>query len=125
MRFMNVNISQLNILLIVLLPFCGAFSQSAAKDTAKIKETVPQKSVQDTSGVLILEDIQIHGEVQSPGVMIIPRRVEPELKERELSRSFQTELKQGGTIVKPEDELRSLERVKSIRKALEKERKKE
>ncbi len=61
----------------------------------------------------------------SASVMIIPRRVEPELKERELSRSFQTELKQGGTIVKPENELRNVERVKSIRKAMEKERKKE
>lgn len=72
---------------------------------------------------IILDDIEIIGQVEKPGVIIFPKRIEPELPEVELERSFQRELKEGmGEFVKPDDELSQIENVQSIKKAIEKKR---
>ena len=56
-------------------------------------------------------------------VIIFPKRIEPDLPEVELERSFQRELKEGmGEFVKPDDELSQIEKVQSIKKAIEKKR---
>lgn len=82
-------------------------------------------AVQDTvDGELVLETIEITGKVEKPGVIIMPSRVEPDLKKVELDRSFEKELKEGvGEIVEPKKELRQVEKVKSIKKTVGRERK--
>jgi hypothetical protein len=91
------------------------------------KKTAPIQvgAVQDTvDSELVLETIEIKGRVEKPGVIIIPSRVEPELKKVELDRSFEKELKEGvGEIVEPKKELRQVEKVKSIKKTVGRERK--
>lgn len=73
-------------------------------------------------GELVLDDIFIQGKVEKPGVIIVPKRVEPELKEKELDRSFKKELREG-EIMKPKEELRRVDQVESIKKAVERKRK--
>ena len=54
----------------------------------------------------------------------MPKRVEPELGEVELTRSFKKEMKDGvGEIPKPDKELGRVDRVKSIKKTVERKRK--
>jgi len=73
---------------------------------------------------LVFEVIEIQGEVEKPGVIIIPRRLEPELNQVELERSFKKEMKDGiGEIPKPTQELKKVDRVESIKKAVQRKRK--
>jgi len=73
---------------------------------------------------LVLDVIYIMGNVEKPGVIIVPKRVEPELPEVELDRSFKREVKEGiGDIPKLEEELGKVERVQSIKKTIGRKRK--
>ena len=81
-------------------------------------------SQQDSGeGEMVLEAIEIQGKVERPGVIIVPKRVEPEIEEIELERSFQQEVKEEmGQIPEPERELQSVDRIESIKKTIQKER---
>jgi len=96
----------------------------AQQDTTK-QAVTPVKTKPDTSdSELILDAIQITGSVDKPGVIIMSKRIEPELKKIDLERSFEREVKQGvGEITKPNEELRKVEGVKSIKKSVNKKRK--
>ena len=90
-------------------------------------QSVPQdtvKSEQDSSGQeIVLDVIYIKGSVEKPGVIIVPKRIGPELKEVELDRSFKREVNEGiGEVPKPEKETGKVERVKSIKKTVERKR---
>jgi len=56
-------------------------------------------------------------------VIIVPRRIEPEIKDVELKRSFEEELKNAGDAPKPDEKLGEVEQVESIKKAVERKRK--
>jgi hypothetical protein len=102
----------------------AGFCQSASQDTAR-KWVPSHPAVSDTvDGEIVLESIEIKGSVEKPGIIIMPKRVEPELGEVDLERSFQKEVKQGvGEIPKPEKELNAVEEVKSIKKTVDRKRK--
>ncbi|HHS14000.1 MAG TPA: hypothetical protein ENN03_09595 [bacterium] len=95
------------------------------EETLKKAELFRSSAVQDTvEGELVLETIEIKGRVEKPGVIIMPSRLEANLKKVELDRSFEKELKEGvGEIVEPKKELRQVEKVKSIKKTVGRERK--
>jgi len=93
--------------------------ENGKADTTKTVVKPPAKN-----GEMVLEDINIQGRIDKPGVIIVPKRVEPELKEKELDRSFKKELREGvGEIGRPQKELRNVDNVKSIKKAIERKRK--
>jgi hypothetical protein len=72
---------------------------------------------------LILDDIEIKGEVEKPSVIILPKRLEPEMNEVELERSFKREVKEGtGDVPKPDKALGQVEPVKSIKRTIDKKR---
>lgn len=77
----------------------------------------------DSSGELLLDEIEIRGNVEQPGVIIVPKRIEPEIKDIELKRSFEGELKGAGDAPKPDEKLGEVEQVESIKKAVERKRK--
>lgn len=100
------------------------WSQSAPKDTSKSRIPIHNSKVNHAEDELVLDVIEIKGYVDKPGVTIIPKRVEPEMEEMEIDRSFDREVKQGvGEIPMPDDALREVARVKSIKKAVAKDRK--
>jgi hypothetical protein len=73
---------------------------------------------------IVLDSIEIKGRVDKPGVFILPKRVEPRIKEKDLERDFNSELRQGmGEIVEPKEALQRVEPVESIKKAIKKDRK--
>ena len=127
-------------IIMIILSICGlAYAQdpdvkSEKADSVrvagrKVNHTPPQKNrtlaAQDTvEGELVLETIEIKGKVEKPGVIILPNRVQPELKKVELKRSFEKEVKEGvGEIIQPKKELREVEKVKSIKKTVGRKRK--
>ena len=86
-------------------------------DTTRTKKTVAPEEI-------ILDSIEIKGHVDKPGVIILPKRVEPKIKEKELERDFNSEVRQGvGEIVEPKEALKQVEPVESIKKTVEKDRK--
>ena len=94
-------------------------------DTADTTTVLPNPDVAAAgeSEDLVLEDIEIKGKVEKPGVYVMPKRIEPELEEMELGRSFQNELKDGVRVVpKPDTELGEVDKVNSITKAVERKR---
>ncbi len=94
--------------------------QAALPDSTKVQEGAKKGNGKE----LILEDIEIKGRVEKPGVIIVPKRISPEIKEVEINRSFEAEMKNGvGDVPQPEKALRRLEPVENIKKAVEKERK--
>lgn len=105
--------------------FSTTNAQTVAPDTTKQK--LKTKTVKKDSLIgdeLVLQPIEIKGKIEKPGVIIMPKRVEPELGKMELERSFQRELKQGvGEVPKPDKELQQVDRVKSIKKTIERKRK--
>ena len=116
--------------IIVLTMLCflcfGSFvSAQTVSDTTQQRLVASHMTSVDTLvDELVFDPIEIQGKVDRPGVIIMPKRIEPEIGEIELERSFQKEVKEGiGEIPKPEDELRRLERVKSIKKTVERKRK--
>ena len=106
-----------------------ARSQVASPDTAMVKMRSLRSAAaagRDSTdkNVIVLEEIEIRGKVQKPGVLLVPRRVEPEVGKMELERSFDNEVKQElGDVPKPEKELREVERVESVKKTVERKRK--
>jgi hypothetical protein len=77
-----------------------------------------------TTEEIVLDSIEIKGHVDKPGVIILPKRVEPKIKAKELDRDFNSEVRQGvGEIVEPKEALQRVEPVKSIKKTVEKDRK--
>ena len=102
-------------------------SQGAEPDTvAAARKPKHAQPAADTTGkdIIVLEAIEIRGKVQKPGVLLVPRRLEPEVGKIELERSFDDEVKQElGELPKPEKELRDMERVESVKKTVERKRK--
>ncbi|MBN2102706.1 hypothetical protein JW835_01555 [bacterium] len=75
------------------------------------------------NGELILDEIEIQGQIEKPGVIVLPRRVDPEIGQVELGRSFDNELKNGvEALPKPDKVLGQVDDVKSIKKAVERQR---
>ena len=95
-------------------------SDSATGPMAVRRTTRPDSA----SGEILLQDIEIKGNVEKPGVVVLPKRLEPETEGMDLDRDFEKELKKGTSEVpKPEEELQRVERVESIKKAINKKRK--
>jgi len=94
-------------------------------DSAKTLGAAP--AVRDTARNPVeiqLEEIQIQGEVEKPSVIILPKRIEPEMEEDGLDRSFSKEIKKNtDEVPKPDKAISQVEPVKSIKKKIEKKRK--
>ena len=109
--------------LTLCLPVSMIFSQqqSTVIDTTSLdpgKNGYPAPSDE-----IVLEEIDIQGRVDKPGVIILPKRVSPDVQGIELDRSFEQEVKKGvGDIPKGDAALRKLEPIKSIKKAVDKKR---
>jgi hypothetical protein len=115
-------ITALGIVIFVVL-FPGRLDAQVAADTLKPPDSVVVHT-DSTGDELVLETIEIKGRVEKPGVIILPKRVEPTMKEVELDRSFQQEVKEGvGEIPKPEEALGKVERIESIKKTVGRKRK--
>jgi hypothetical protein len=91
----------------------------------------PADAVQDSvsktptteNGELLLDQIDIQGRIEKPGVIVLPNRVDTDMGEIELERSFDSEVKEGAEAVpQPEEELGQVDGVKSIKKAVERQR---
>ena len=106
------------IIVFLLLSLCipaWAFNPAKVDSTAR-KTGIPEE--------IVLDSIDIKGHVDKPGVIILPKRVEPKIKEKELERDFNSEVRQGvGEIVEPKEALQQVEPIKSIKKTIEKDRK--
>ncbi len=100
------------------------FAQSRYQDPAQQRNQNQEVELPDsTRGEIVLEVIEIRGKIDKPSVIIVPKRVEPEIGEIELERSFQQEVKEGiGQIPEPEKELQQVDRIESIKKTIQKER---
>ena len=105
----------------------NAWTQGARSDSTQVKNTarstVAVSDSSNTGNVIVLDSIEIRGRVQKPGVLLVPKRVTPEMGKMELNRSFDKELKEAGGLPRVEKELRKVDRVESVKKAVEKERK--
>ena len=103
----------------------SVFGQSAVKDTTKTKTDSLRTTPADTvNGELVLEAIEIKGRVEKPSVIIMPRRIEPEMGDVALERSFDKEVKEGSAEMKQlGKELNKVDRVKNIKKTVERKRK--
>ncbi|MCK5147089.1 hypothetical protein KAR48_10060 [bacterium] len=81
----------------------------------------------DSTGIsdeLDLGDISIQGKVEKPGVIIIPTRLESNIKEKVPERSFKKELRNGDSeLLKPSNALRRVDQVRSIKEAVKRKRK--
>jgi hypothetical protein len=106
------------VIIFYLLSLCiPAWAAYPVKADSTVKKTV-------TTEEIVLDSIEIKGHVDKPGVIILPKRVEPRIKEKELERDFNSEVRQGvGEIVEPKEALQQVEPVKSIKKTIEKDRK--
>ena len=99
------------------------FAQTSNQDSVEHNEQ-EQVLQQDMIGdEMVLDVIEIQGKIDRPGVIIVPKRVEPEMEEIELERSFQQEVKEeAGQIPEPQRELQQVDRIESIKKTIQKER---
>lgn len=105
-------------------------AQTAGGDTSRTglatgdSALLSLKTPRDTLGELVMEEIEIIGKVEKPSVIIVPKRMEPEIEDAELERSFQQEVKEGvGEIPKPTEELQKVDPVRSIKKTVVRKRK--
>lgn len=99
----------------------GPPSERVADTADTVSTSIPNPDVAATgrSDDLVLEEIEIKGKVEKPGVYMMPKRIEPEVEEMELGRSFQNELKDGVRVVpKPDTELGEVDKINSITKAV-------
>ena len=110
-----------------MLLAANTWAQSGKSDSMQVKNPVQTAAVvRDSSNaenIIVLDSIEIRGSVQKPGVLLVPKRVAPEMGKMELNRSFDKELKEAGGLPRVEKELRKVDRVESVKKAVEKERK--
>ncbi len=118
------------IVLLLFLVYGTVMPQSTRQDTTKIKEKIKKginkQAKSDTlSNEIVLEAIEIKGKVEKPGVIIMPKRIEPKLKEIKLERDFKKEIKENVVdAIDPKKELGKVDKVKSIKKTIERKRKK-
>ena len=111
---------------IILTGFRGyALTRAQTMIADTTRTSVEAETVVDSeNGEMLLGVIEIKGKVEKPGVIIMPKRVEPKIAEMDLERSFSKEVKEGvGEIPKPERELRRVDRIESIKKTVERKRK--
>jgi hypothetical protein len=96
----------------------------SASDSVKTISAPPvKKNAEAPKNEIRLEEIQIQGEVEKPSVIILPKRIEPELDSVGLSRSFNQEItKNADEVPKPDKAISKVEPVKSIKKEIEKKR---
>lgn len=98
-----------------MAPFPADSSFRSVRDSTRIQRGAEKD--------LTLEEIEIQGSIEKPSVTIVPKRIEPDLREVELNRSFDREVKDGvGEIPKQDEPLRKVETVTSIKKTIEKKR---
>lgn len=106
-------------MLVCMHGFAQETHRSAVQDTVRQHRDGHGKDGDE----LVLDVIEIKGRVDKPSVIIMPKRIEPEVGEVELERDFEQELKEGiGEIPKPEDDMNKVERVQSIKRAVERDR---
>lgn len=107
----------------ICLPY---FALSAVPLPEDSTNHVVQKSGRTPRGTdqeITLDEIDIQGMIEKPSVIVVPKRIEPNLQEVELNRSFEKEVKEGvGEIPKSDEMLRKVEPVPSIKKSIEKKR---
>ena len=121
--------SKWGIPIFLMLLASSLFSQvwsetTASQDSLSQLPSSPEIYKSEETDELVLDEIEIKGKVEKPGVIILPKRVEPEMGEVELGRSFKREVKDGiGDLPKAEDVLGKVERVNSIKKTVERNRK--
>ena len=98
----------------------------SAPDSVKIPSAPSAPAEKDpaaSNNEIRLEEIQIQGEVEKPSVIILPKRIEPELESDGLNRSFSREIKEkADDVPKPDKAISKVEPVKSIKKEIEKKR---
>lgn len=96
---------------------------SFAKDKETAQQSQPDSSQASTGDELILDTIDIKGEVDQPGVIFMPKRIEPELSDVDLERSFDDELKNGaGDVPSPVEAKHHVEDVKDVNKIVKRKR---
>jgi len=116
--------------IILFLIFLGCIivgdvtAQNRKKDTKKTKtKEIIENKVDTVSNELILDEINIKGELDRPNVIILPKRVEANVKKIDLERKFSKEInKAEGEIPELQEKLREIENIESIKKALNKDR---
>ena len=102
----------------------SAVAQNVSQDTTITALPRGVSQSDSTTKEMVFDTIEVQGNVQKPGVIIIPKRVEPELEEVDLERSFKKEVKDGiGEIRRPEKELQKVDQIESIKKTVERKRK--
>jgi hypothetical protein len=97
---------------------------AAAADTShEMIKKADQSQRKDGGDEVILDEIEIKGKIEKPGLIILPKRIEPEMEEIELERSFKKEVKEGmGEIQKPDEATGKVEDIHSIKKAVKRKR---
>jgi hypothetical protein len=107
------------VLFILLIVFQTAHSQAPVSEAVQDSVKAPASQGEE----LVLDQIDIQGQVEKPGVIVIPSRVDPDIDQLELNRSFDKELKNGVEAVPQSQEaLEQVEGVDSIKKAVERKR---
>ncbi len=92
----------------------------ASGDTSRV--ALP--SLQGSPKEIELEEILIQASPEAPSVIIVPKRIEPEMNQDPLERSFKEELnKEFNKVPQPNELLHQIEDVESIKKTIQKERK--
>jgi hypothetical protein len=103
----------------------AASDQPASADSLKMpRRTAAAMDTAARVNVIQLEDIRIQGEVEKPSVIILPKRIEPDMQADSLDRSFSQEIRRNtGEVPTPDRAINRVEPVKSIKKEIEKKRK--
>ena len=115
-------IATLCVTAVLNIPSVG-FCQSAVGDTTRARIDSLRVPPDSMGTEMVLGVIEIKGRVEKPSVIIMPKRIEPEMGEVELKRSFEKEVMEGiGEIPTLEKEMDKVERVKSIKKTVERKR---
>lgn len=106
------------LLFVVLLSRVPASGGETNRDTVRVSRNTAV-APDSLKGEMILEAIDILGNVEKPGVIIMPKRLEPELESVELDRSFEDELREGtGDLEKVVRDLDRVDRVENIKKTV-------
>ncbi|HEX9934848.1 MAG TPA: hypothetical protein VGB38_06590 [bacterium] len=107
----------------ILQPFLVFSAMPVPGDSSKTASPQHDSPRQGSGNEILLEEIDIHGVLEQPSVIIVPKRIEPDLEQMELSRSFDQEVKENvGDMPKQDEPLRKVEPVPSIKKTIEKKR---
>lgn len=99
------------------------FGQATEKDSTEKKSGIIENKADTVSSELILNEIRIKGQIDRPNVIVIPKRVKTDVVKIDLKRNFKEEVNQAdGDIPELNKELRKIEKIKSINKAVNKKR---